>query len=268
MDGMVGRKNKQDGAEQDDRLLVEDLDQETLDQIVAERDRLSEDHDRILRAAADAQNRLRTARKDVQESHRQGVTGVARDVITALDSFDVALSQDMSSATVESIVAGVRSIREELIRALGRHGVGLIEAAPGDELDPQRHQAMMEQPTDRVPAGHVLAMVQVGYVLDERVIRPAKVIVAAGDPGEPAPVGEPNFTGPARVEVTNPDALDVEDPSAEIPGETPGEDEAGEWSESPENPRPESGVGTPDAEGVYHIDDVDEDPDRGPSGDR
>ncbi len=244
MDGMIGKK-KPDSKEQIDAgVRLDEIDQQTLDDIVGERDQLRAEQDRILRGAADAQNRLRTARKDVQESNRQGVTAVARDVIAALDSFDLALSQDMHSATVESIVEGVRSIRGELIRALSYHGVSLIEATPGEELDPQRHQAMMEQPSDEFDGGQVVAMVQVGYKLNDRVIRPAKVIVAASRAGGDCDVGC--------------DDLAAEDNSADsLADET--------------NPGPAVSEGTPDPDGVFHIDDESlgdmnfgEEPDEGP----
>ena len=159
-------------------ICIEDMDQQTLDALVADKDRLERERDTYLRAAADAENRARTARKDVQESYRQGVTSVARDVVTALDHFDMALAQDMGSGDQDAIVQGMRSIRDELIRALARHGVGVIEPHPGDELNPLQHQVMMDQANDSVPPGHIASMLQVGYTLGDRVIRPAKVIVA------------------------------------------------------------------------------------------
>ncbi len=234
---MIGKKKNE---QLDDGLRLEDIDQRMLDEIVAERDKLRDENERILRAAADAQNRLRTARKDVQESHRQGVTAVARDVIAGLDSFDLALSQDMSTATVDSIVEGVRSIRDELIRVLNRHGVTLIEAAPGEELDPQRHQAMMEQPTDQFEPGHIVAMVQVGYMLHDRVIRPAKVIVAASPPG-------------AQAEATETSPDDATDPAEDADG---AEEDARTQHQSHDG---DPAGRTPDAEGVYHIDDTPDD---------
>ncbi len=244
MDGMIGKKKPDSNEQIDAGVRLDEIDQQTLDDIVGERDHLRAEQDRILRGAADAQNRLRTARKDVQESQRQGVTAVARDVIAALDSFDLALSQDMHSATVESIVEGVRSIRSELIRALSNHGVGLIEATPGAELDPECHQAIMEQPSDEFDGGQVVAMVQVGYKLNDRVIRPAKVIVAASRTGGDA-------------DVVCDDLAAEDNPADSLADET--------------NPGPAVSEGTADPDGVFHIDDESlgdmnfgEEPDDGP----
>lgn len=186
---MIGRRNRAGEGDDPDRSPEPASDQtpeseragepsrETAD-LLAEIERLKEERDRFLRVAADADNRAKIARREVQESYRQGVTSIARDTILCLDAFDMALAQDMGAASIESVLAGVRSIRAELIRVLTRHGVMLIEPAPADELDPNRHQAMLEQPSDAVPPGRILSLVQAGYLLDDRVIRPAKVIVA------------------------------------------------------------------------------------------
>ncbi|MBX3364194.1 MAG: nucleotide exchange factor GrpE [Phycisphaeraceae bacterium] len=147
--------------------------------LAAERDALAAERDRLLRHCADFQNQMLRARKDVDESRRQAVTAVSRDVIAALDHFDVALTQDLSSATPQSLQDGMKVIRAELIRAMSLHGVGVIEPAPGDEFNPERHEAVMRQPaTESVKPGHILALFQVGYQLHDRVIRPAKVVVA------------------------------------------------------------------------------------------
>ena len=249
MDGMIGKKKPNDEEHIDDAMTVhlEDIDQAILDDIVAERDHLRAEQDRILRAAADAQNRLRTARKDVQEAHRQGVTAVARDIIGGLDSFDVALMQDMSTSTVESIIDGVRSIRSELIRVLARHGVGLIEATPGEEMNPERHQAMMEQPTGDFEPGQIVSMVQVGYVLNDRVIRPAKVIVAACPPD--ADCSDDDNPGTAD-QIDRVNELDVDSGPFHI--EVTDGDES---SSDDTNPPMAESEGTPDPDGVYHIED-------------
>lgn len=212
---MIGRRNRagdgEDAGPSPEHIRDDAPDSHTqggpdaspeVESLRAEIEQLREERDRCLRAAADADNRAKIARREVQESYRQGVTTVARDTILCLDAFDMALSQDMSAASVESVIAGVRSVRSELIRVLTRHGVALIEPAPGDDLDPNRHQAMLEQPTDAVAPGRILALVQAGYMLDDRVIRPAKVIVARaanqpGNPPEEASSGEPGEQ-PAR----------------------------------------------------------------------
>lgn len=131
-----------------------------------------------LRALADFQNYQRRALSNEQEAKVQGRTAVVQSLLTLLDHFDIALSQDHSKATAEQIVGGVKMIREEFIRVLQSHGVGLINPARGDEFTPGRHEAIMQQAADGVESGRVVSTFQMGYTLGERVVRPAKVAVA------------------------------------------------------------------------------------------
>jgi molecular chaperone GrpE len=99
-----------------------------------------------------------------------------------IDHFDIALTQDPARASAQQIMDGVRVIREELIRALARHGVSMICPAPNDEFQPGRHEAIMQQPAEGVEPGCIAACYQPGYALREgdveRIIRAAKVAVA------------------------------------------------------------------------------------------
>ncbi len=165
-------------SQPEDRLRIEDLSQEQLDELVQERNDLRDERERLLRAAADAENRAKTAHKDVQESYRQGVSAVARDIITGLDALDMALTQLADDPAAKAVLDGIRNVREELLRVLARHGISPIRPETGSELDPHLHQAMMEQPTSEVEPGRIAGVAQVGYTLHDRVLRPAKVIVA------------------------------------------------------------------------------------------
>jgi molecular chaperone GrpE len=131
-----------------------------------------------LRALADFQNYQRRALANEQEAKVQGRTGVVQSLLSLLDHFDIALSQDHANATAEQILGGVRMIREEFIRVLQSQGVGLINPVRGEEFTPGRHEAIMQQAADGVPSGHVVSMFQMGYTLGDRVVRPAKVSVA------------------------------------------------------------------------------------------
>lgn len=131
-----------------------------------------------LRALADFQNYQRRALANEQEAKVQGRTAVVQSLLTLLDHFDIALSQDHTKATAEQIVGGVKMIREEFIKVLQSHGVGLINPARGDEFTPGRHEAIMQQAAEGVESGRVVSTFQLGYTLGERVVRPAKVAVA------------------------------------------------------------------------------------------
>lgn len=131
-----------------------------------------------LRALADFQNYQRRALANEQEAKVQGRTGVVQSLLSLLDHFDIALSQDHANATAEQILGGVRMIREEFIRVLQAQGVGLINPVRGEVFTPGRHEAIMQQAAEGVPSGHVVSMFQMGYTLGDRVVRPAKVSVA------------------------------------------------------------------------------------------
>ncbi|MEL6329231.1 MAG: nucleotide exchange factor GrpE [Planctomycetota bacterium] len=131
--------------------------------------------------AADFHNFRRRAQNNEIEAKRQGITGVVQSILSVMDNFDLALQQDSEKVSVEQIQSGVEVIKNDLLRVLSGFGVVVIEAAPGEEFDPGRHEAVMQQPAGEVAAGGVIQTLQAGYALGERVIRPAKVIVAAGE---------------------------------------------------------------------------------------
>ena len=140
----------------------------------AERD---EANQKYLRSVADYQNFARRAAASEKEAKLQGITAIVLNVIPVIDHFDLALGQDPSKVSAEQIVAGVKVIRDELLKVLQRHGVTLINPEPGDEFDPLKHQAVMQQQDERVEPGHIVMTLQAGYALNDRAIRPASVSV-------------------------------------------------------------------------------------------
>ena len=103
---------------------------------------------------------------------------VVRHVIPVLDHFDLALAQDPARMTVAAAVDGIRMVRTELIKALERSGVELIQPQQGDAFDPHQAEAIMHRPADGIASGCVSMTLQPGYRLGETVLRPAKVAVA------------------------------------------------------------------------------------------
>ena len=136
---------------------------------------------RLQRTLADFQNFQRRSRTNEDEARRQGTAGVVQSVVSVLDHFDLALTQNIETASAESILGGVRVIKDELIRVLTSHGVSVIEPEIGSEFDPNRHEAIVQQPSAAHDPGAVVATMQPGYAIGERVIRPAKVAVAVQD---------------------------------------------------------------------------------------
>lgn len=158
--------------------------------------RLSQERDEAVmqwkRAMADFQNYQRRALQNEQEAKKQGTTSVLMSVLPVLDHFDLAMTQQTPDEASRKILQGVQVIRAELLRVLENHGVSVLHPKSGDEFDPNRHSAIMQQPAEGVRPGHVSATFQPGYAMGDRVIRSAKVAVA---PSEPEQIGRPNDLG-------------------------------------------------------------------------
>lgn len=126
---------------------------------------------------ADFQNFQRRASGNEVEARARGVRDVCESMLGALDSFDLALSQDPASLTVEQLFKAIETIRAEAMKSMARHGVVPIQPAVGDEFNPGHHEAVMQQAADGVGPGCVSQVFQNGYAMGERVLRPAKVAV-------------------------------------------------------------------------------------------
>ncbi|CAG0951238.1 Protein GrpE [Phycisphaerales bacterium] len=173
------------GDEQDDPRVwdVSDADagdtssvEDRVAQLLAE---LEDAKGRTLRIMADYNNYQRRALQNERLARSDGTADVVKSVVGVIDHFDIALNADLSKATPEQIVDGVKVIREELLKALAQHGVGLINPARGELFQPGRHEAVMQMSAEGVDSGHIVQTFQAGYTLGaDRVLRPAKVAVA------------------------------------------------------------------------------------------
>jgi len=138
------------------------------------------------RALADYQNFQQRSAKNEQEARRQGVVSVATSLMPVLDNFDLALAGDPETLTVQSVLQGIVVTRDELIRAMGTHGVTILDPNPGDEFSPMHHEAVMQQDHEDLPPGSVVVSLQKGYALGDRTLRPAKVSVKPHADATPA----------------------------------------------------------------------------------
>ncbi len=141
---------------------------------------------KYLRSLADFQNFQRRASLNELEAKSQGRSQVVSSLLGVLDNFDLALNTDTAAASADQVIAGVRVIREELLRVLQSHGVGVINPQRGEEFDPNIHQAVVQQEADDLGPGRIVSTLQTGYTLNttipggppqQRVIRPAMVAV-------------------------------------------------------------------------------------------
>ena len=135
----------------------------------------------VLYAKAETQNVRRRLEKDIADARTYAATGFARDMLSVADNLSRALDaipQDLhEDERIKSLVAGIEATSRELDKVFGLHGITRI-AATGLPLDPNQHQAMLEVPSAEAEVGTVLQELQAGYMIKERLLRPAMVAVA------------------------------------------------------------------------------------------
>jgi len=139
---------------------------------------VDEANNKALRTLADFQNYKKRALVDERLAREDGAASVLGGIITILDHFDLALSLDPDKTTAGSVLDGVRLIKSELVKAITDQGVGTIEPHVGDEFDPTRHQATGSLAVEGVEPGHIAVVMQPGYTIGERVLRPATIMIA------------------------------------------------------------------------------------------
>lgn len=143
--------------------------------------------DKLLRSLADMENLRRRTEREVADARNYGITSFARDILGVADNFRRALDavgadlRAVADANVKALLEGVELTERELLKALEKNGIRKIEPQ-GEKFDPNLHQAMYEVPDASVPAGSVVQVVQPGYLIGERVLRPAMVGVSKGGP--------------------------------------------------------------------------------------
>ena len=143
--------------------------------------------DQVLRVAADAENTKRRAEREANDARAYAIQKFGRDLLTVADTLARALASPHESAdpVLKNFVVGMEMTEKALQTAFENNGLKKIDPAKGEKFDPHQHQAMMEQPSTEVAAGGVIQVLQPGYDLLGRLIRPAMVVVAAkGSTGE------------------------------------------------------------------------------------
>jgi molecular chaperone GrpE len=155
---------------------------ETGDDIEALRAEVAALKDQMLRVAADAENVKRRAEREANDSRAYAIQKFARDLLGVADNLQRAMQhapRDSGDPLVKNLAIGLDLTEKELMGAFERNGLKKVDPVRGARFDPHLHQAMQEQPADDVATGGVLQVVQPGYELFGRLIRPAMVIVAA-----------------------------------------------------------------------------------------
>jgi len=150
--------------------------------------------DKLLRTMADMENLRRRTEREKEDTARYAISNFARDVLAIGDNLRRTLEHVPADAvaqdpSLKSILEGIELTEREMLKMLEKHGVAKLEPL-GERFDPNQQQAMYEVPTTEVPEGTVVQVMQAGYTIGDRVLRPALVAVSKGGP-KPAPSAKP-----------------------------------------------------------------------------
>lgn len=172
------------GEEEDEEVDDADTEFDPVTELEAENSTLK---DRLLRATAEMENLRRRTEREKAEATLYAASNFARDMLNVSDNMDRALGavndeqREAADDITRNLLDGVEMVRRELLNTFEKHGIQRIEPV-GERFDPNRHQAMFEIPDPEAVSGTVVQVVQPGFVIGERVLRPAMVGVAKGGP--------------------------------------------------------------------------------------
>jgi molecular chaperone GrpE len=149
------------------------------EQLAAAKQEAAANYDRYTRSVADMENLRKRTLREKEELRLYAVSGVMEDVVPILDNLGLGLAAAKQKTDVKSIVDGVSLTLEQFKTTLGRHG--LKEVNPeGQKFDPNFHECISHQPSEKIAEEHVIQVVRLGYTLNGRLLRPASVIVSSG----------------------------------------------------------------------------------------
>ncbi len=151
---------------------------EELEQLRAERD---EFRDRFMRAVADAENSRKRADRDRREAENYGGSKLARDMLPVFDNMKRAIdaiAEDQREAQA-ALIEGIELTMRELLNTFSKHGIQIIAPEVGEKFDPNQHEAMFEAPVPGTKAGDIIQVMNVGFMIHDRLLRPAQVGVSS-----------------------------------------------------------------------------------------
>ena len=157
-------------------------------------DEVADLKDKLLRALADMENLRRRSQKDREDALKYGTSKFAREMLSVADNLRRAIESipedgDPDGAALAAFIEGVALTEKELLSTLERHGITKIDPM-GEKFDPQFHEAMFEAPVPGAENGTVFQVMEVGYMIHDRLLRPAKVGIARGAPAEGGDPGD------------------------------------------------------------------------------
>ena len=179
--------------EEEELVNIEDLTElEIEDSVNEESNEISEEdelraenaelNDRLMRALAEAENQRKRGERDRRDAEVYGGRKLARDLLSVYDNMKRALEMatDEQREANKSLFEGIDLTQRELINTFAKHNIIPIAPEVGDKFNPDLHQAMFEEPMPTVKAGHILQLLDEGFMISDRLLRPANVGVSSG----------------------------------------------------------------------------------------
>lgn len=173
---------------------------EAADPVAEAKRESAEFKDKLLRTLAEMENLRKRTEREVTDARVYGIAAFARDVLAVADNMHRALEtigpelREGADAKVKSLIEGVELTERELLKSLEKNGVKKF-SPQGEKFDPNVHQAMFEMPTSEQPPGHVAQVIQAGYMIGDRVLRPAMVAVSKAAPKAPSSANDNPSSG-------------------------------------------------------------------------
>lgn len=171
-----------EAEEMADELAEPDAEAIEIDELRAERDEFK---NRFMRALADAENARKRSEKDRREAEQYGGSKLSRDILPVYDNMKRALeaATDEQKQVSAALIEGVELTMRELLNVFQKHGMEVISPTVGDKFDPQFHQAMFEAPVPGTVSGDIIQVAAEGFLLHDRLLRPAQVGVSSTPAG-------------------------------------------------------------------------------------
>jgi molecular chaperone GrpE len=195
---MAKSKNRHDLMEDIEDRFLDDPEEEVVEEeISAEaaaedeaatlRAEVAELKDRLLRSLADAENIRKRGERDRRDAEIYGATRLARDLLSVYDNFDRALGNvtDAVRSAAPGLIEGIELTRRDLLSAFEKNRIVKVSPQPGERFDPKQHQAMFEAPAPGTRAGDIIQVMNDGFMIGDRLLRPAQVGVSSGGPAMP-----------------------------------------------------------------------------------
>lgn len=171
----------------DDHLLAPDDNKELHDQIEVlnkalkeAQEKTDENWERLVRKEAELQNLIKRSEQEIDNARKFAIERFAGEMLSVLDSLDQGLAYSQTdNITIEHLVEGIKLTHSVFINAMDKHGIKPIDPAVGEVFNPAFHEAISIQPSAELEPNRILAVVQKGYMLQNRLLRPARVMVTS-----------------------------------------------------------------------------------------